>query len=53
MHAVRIKVHKGTLWNNLPNFILQNGLIKETVQTQKIVKIKETELSENKSTLRI
>jgi len=51
--SIQIIVHKGTLWNNLPNFILQRNCIREIVQSQKMVKIQETEISENKSVLRI
>lgn len=51
--TIEVVVHKGTLWNNLPNFILQRNCIREIVQSQKIVKIQETEISENKSVLRI
>jgi len=41
------------MWNNLPNFILQRNCIKEIVQSQKIVKIKESELTENRTLLRL
>jgi len=50
---IQVIVHKGKLWNNLPNFILQRNCIREIVQSQKIIKIKESELLDDKSMLRV
>jgi hypothetical protein len=51
--TIQIVVHKGVLWNNLPNFILQRTGIREIVQSQKIVKIQESQISDDKSVLRL
>ena len=52
-HTVTINVHRGHLCNNLPNFIEQRYAILELHYSNQMVKIRSTDLSKNRKTLKV
>ena len=52
-HKIKLNVHKGEFWNNLENFILKRTCIQELVQSQKVVKIHSSLISNDKSEIRL
>ena len=48
-----IHVHRGQTWNNVQNFIQKQTCIQEIMQSQKMIKISESLLQNNKTRLRL